>query len=631
MKKLTKKLEGIFLLMLFASLMSGSLNSTDAQTGDLPGRDQIEEQYTWNLKDLYDNEEKWEKDYKWLEEQIPVYKGYEGKLGKSADALYEFIQFDEKLSKVFDILMRYVSLAKDLDLRDSKYQGMYERASSLGSRLATAGSFVRPELLSIPEETLWNFVDQNEELKLYKHQLDNLLRMKPHTLSAEMEELLALSGPVRQVPYNAFSLFSDADLQFPSVKDEEGNEIAISHGRYYAALESPDRGYRERVYRGFYKPFMDYENTFSALFNGNLKSIHFGAQARKYKTDREAALSVNNIPVEVYDNLVNACNDNFGPIHRWGELKKKILGIDELHAYDTYVTLFPSVSKDYTYDESKEILLEALKPLGDDYLAALKNAFDNRWIDVYETKGKRSGAYSSGVTFGKHPYVLLNWNNQLGDVFTFAHEMGHNMHSWFTEQTQPYPYADYSIFVAEVASTMNEAFLLDYLIEKAESKEEKLALIERNLNNITTTFFRQTRFAEFENVVHNLNAEGAALTPDKLCELYGEMYQKYWGAAMVVDKEESYTWARIPHFYYNFYVYQYATSFAASQALTQKVKEEGQPAIDKYLTFLKSGSSMYPIEILKVAGVDMTTADPIVAVVNKMNSLLDQMEELLAE
>lgn len=367
------------------------------------------------------------------------------------------------------------------------------------------------------------------------------------------------------------------------------------------------------------------------MFNGNLKSLNFSAKARKYSSDRAAALDENNIPLSVYDNLVNSAYNNTSPLHRWCEMKKKVLGLPDMHAYDTYVTLFPSVSKDYSYDEGVELVLKALAPLGEDYIKSLKTAFDNRWIDVYETKGKRSGAYSSGTTFGVHPYVLLNWNNQLNDVFTLAHEMGHNMHSYYTGLNQPYPYANYSIFVAEVASTMNEALLLDYLIEHASTKEEKLSLIEKNLNNITTTFYRQTRFAQYEQMVHEKTEKGEPLTADLLSDMYGELYQAYWGPGMTVDEEEKLTWTRIPHFYYNFYVYQYATSFAASQALAEKVKIEGKPAIEKYLKFLQSGSSVYPIDVLQITGVDMTSEETIMAVVKKMNSLLDQMEQLLNE
>lgn len=600
-------------------------------SGDLPTRDKVADKYKWNLEDIYASVDLWENDFKYLDDNASNYSQFEGKLGNSAEDLLACLKFDDSIGIKLSSVALYSSLLKDMDLAHAENSARDGRVEALSSKLSAASSFMNPEILAIPEDKLWEFLKTNKDLQLYEMQLKELLRTKKHTLSKEQEELLALAMPVSMASYNTFGIFKNAEMEYPSVKDEKGNDIKISDGRYYAGLYSADRAYRERVYRGYYEPFMKYENTFLSMFTGNLKAINFNAKARKYNNDREAALDANNIPVSVYDNLVNSVNDNVTALNRWCSLKKKVLGVDKLHAYDTYVTLFPGGKDEYSYDESIDILLEALKPLGEDYLKSLKKAFDNRWIDVYETKGKRSGAYSSGVSYGVHPYVLLNWNNQLNDVFTFAHEMGHNMHSYYTEQNQPYAYANYSIFVAEVASTMNEVFLLDYLIEKAQTKNEKLALIEKELNNITTTFFRQTRFAEFEQVVHEMNENGEAITPDKLCKIYGDMYQKYWGVDMLVDKEETYTWARIPHFYYNFYVYQYATSFAASQALAQKVKEEGQPAIERYLNFLKSGSSKYPIEVLKEAGVDMTSPEPILAVVKKMNQLIDQMEQLLAE
>ncbi|MFA3782794.1 oligoendopeptidase F [Melioribacteraceae bacterium 4301-Me] len=601
------------------------------ETLELPTRDKIEAKYKWNLADIYADDNQWEKDFKWLENAITEYKKYEGKLSQSAKMLKECLELDEKVGTKLSQAYNYASMSKDLDLTNATYQDMYDKISTLASKLSAASAFIKPEILSIPEEKLWEYVNNDSYLKIYKHYFENILRMKPHTLSKNEEELLALASPLEEVPYNAFGYFSNADIQFPIVKDPEGNDVQISHGRYYAALESTNRDYRERVYKGYYKPFIEYKNTLSALFTGNIKGLIFNAKARKYNSTREASLTPNNIPLSVYDNLITTVNQNLEPMHRWAILKKRVLKLDELHPYDSYVTLFPSVQKKYSFDEAKNIVIEALKPLGEDYIKNLKTAFDNRWIDVYETKGKRSGAYSSGTIIGVHPYVLLNWNNTLDDVFTLAHEMGHNMHSYYTEKNQPYPYADYSIFIAEVASTLNEALLLDYLIEHAKSKEEKMALIEKNLNSITTTFYRQTNFAEMEKTANEMMEKGESLTPDKLCKLNGELYQKYWGLAMTVDEEESYSWARIPHYYYNFYVYQYATSYAASQALIEKIKIEGKPAIEKYLSFLKAGNSKYPIDVLNDAGVDMRTPEPILAVVHKMNNLLNELEQLLNE
>lgn len=622
----------IMVIVLALLLTQFGTDTIKAQSGELPTRDQIEDQYKWDITHIYETEADWEADFEWLNENADNYSEFEGKLANSSEDLLALIKFDEEVGVKLGKVFLYAMLSKDLDLGNADNSARFDRVVALNSKLSAASSYVRPELMAMPEDKLWGYVESEEGLKIYKHYFHDVLRQKEHTLSKEQEEILALASPMASVASNTFGTFKNAEMPFPAVKAEEGEgEITISDGRYYAALYSTDRDYRERVYKGYYEPFMKFENTFLSLFTGNLKAQTFYAKARKYESNRAAALDDNNIPVNVYDNLVNSVNENLEPLNRWCSLKKQVLGLDDFHAYDTYVTLFPGVKKEYDYDSSKDILFAALDPLGEDYLKSMKLSFDNRWIDVYETKGKRSGAYSSGTTFGVHPYILLNWNDQLNDVFTFAHEVGHNMHSYYTGNTQPYPYADYSIFVAEVASTMNEALLLDYLIEKAETKEEKLALIEKQLNNITTTFYRQTRFAAFEQWANEEFEKGTALTPEKLSSKYGEMYQAYWGEDMVLDKEETYTWARIPHFYYNFYVYQYATSFAASMALAEQIKNEGQPAIDRFLEFLKAGSSEYPIDVLKKAGVDMTSPQPILAVVNKMNELLDQMEELLAE
>jgi len=515
-------------------------------------------------------------------------------------------------------------------MREQKYQAMHDRIKNLYTQVLSASSFIKPELLSIPNDILLKMINSNEELKVYKHYFDDLLRTKTHTLNKEQEEILALSAEINQIPYNTFSIFTNAELKFPLIKDENGNDFEVSHARYYAAMYSKDREFRKRVFKSYYGKYLEYANTFSVLFNGNMKANIFTAKVRKYNSVREAALDAGNIPISVYDNLVSTANKKLAPLHRWASIKKKLLKVDELHPFDTYVTLFQTEKeKKYSFEEGKEIVLNALKPLGKEYLSTLKTAFNNRWIDVFETQAKRSGAYSSGTTYGVHPYVLLNWSDFLNDVFTLAHEMGHNMHSYYTGQTQPFVYANYSIFVAEVASTFNESLLLDFLIENAETKSEKLYLIEKYLSNITSTFYRQTMFSEFEAITYSRTEKGEALTPDVLCSIYKDLYQKYWGPEMTIDKEEEYTWSRVPHFYYNFYVYQYATGYAASEVLAKKVRAEGQPAVEKYLNFLKSGNSDYPISILKNAGVDMNSQEPVIAVTRKMNELLDEMEALL--
>jgi oligoendopeptidase F len=404
----------------------------------------------------------------------------------------------------------------------------------------------------------------------------------------------------------------------------------LSHGRYYSAMYSTDRNYRSRVFKSYLGSYENFINTFTVLFNGNLKTNIFNAKARNFNSALEAALHRNNIPFSVYNNLIDSASKNLEPMYRWASLKKKFLGIDNLYPYDVYVSIFNSQhEKKYTYEEGINIVINSLKVMGDDYLNSINKAFNNRWIDVYETKAKKSGAYSSGTTFGVHPYVMLNWTDLLNDVFTLTHEMGHNMHSYYTGKNQPYPYANYSIFLAEVASTFNESLLLDHLLEIADSREEKLFLLERYLNNLTATFYRQIMFAEYEMIVYERTEKGESLTGELLSNLYKNIYQKYWGPEMIVPEEEQYTWARIPHFYYNFYVYQYATGFAASEVLAMKVKTEGNVAVNKYLNFLKAGSSDYPINILKSAGVDMNSSEPVQAVSNRMNQVLNEMEGLL--
>lgn len=603
--------------------------NTENLTIEIPSRDQINEKFKWNLTDIYPDDNQWENEFKWVKDNLVKYKTFEGRLENSSDLL-ACLKFDEEVGIKLERMSLYSMLSKDSDLRDTKYQGMDGRFKSLYAQVLTASSFIKPEILKIDENRITEMLNNVAELRIYKHSFDDLLRFRKHTLDKEQEELLAMADEITQIPYNTYSLFTNADLEFPNVIDEDGNSVEISHSRYYAALYSKDRTYRENAFKAYLSVYRKNANSLSSLFNGNIKTNIFYARTRKYKSAREAALFKNNIPLSVYDNLIKSLSDNMEPMYRWASLKKKLLKIDELHPYDVYVTVFdPKLEKKYPYEEAVKLVLDSLKIMGNEYLGSLNKAFNNRWIDVYETKAKRSGAYSSGTTFGVHPYVLLNWTDLLNDVFTLAHEMGHNMHSYYTGLTQPYTYANYSIFLAEVASTFNENLLLDHLIKISETTDEKLFLLEKYLNNITTTVYRQVMFAEFEMLTHSKVENGDVLTPDKLCKLYKDIYQKYWGDKMVVDEEESYTWARVPHFYYNFYVYQYATGFAASEALAAKVKLEGEPAVKKYMDFLKAGSSDYPINILKNAGVDMNSPEPILAVTKKMSQIIDEIENLI--
>lgn len=602
-----------------------------AETISLPVREEIEDKYKWDLTHIYSENEVWEKDFSWIEKNLNGYDQFKRKLNSGADTLLACLKFDDSIAIKLERLYLYAMLAKDRDLRENTYQALDDRIKSLYAKVSAISSFIKPELLEIDSDELLKMIESIDELKIYKHNIDDLLRTKAHSLSKQEEQILALASEIAQTPYNSYTMFTNADLKFPMVKDDNGNNVEMSHGRYSASMYSKDRDYRERAYKAYLGPYEDYVNTFASLFNGNLKTNIFFAAARKYKSARDASLDKNNIPLSVYDNLIDSANQNLTPLHRWAGLKKNLLGVEKLRPYDVYVSVFNNThEKIYPYEYSKGIVLNSLKIMGDDYLNSIQLAFDNRWIDVYETQAKKSGAYSSGTTYGVHPYVLLNWTDLLNDVFTFTHEMGHNMHSYYTGKTQSFPYANYSIFLAEVASTFNESLLLDYLTENAESDDEKLYLLEKYLNNITSTFYRQVMFAEFEKIVYDKAESGEALTPDLLSKLYKNIYQKYWGTEMTVAEDEKYTWARIPHFFYNFYVYQYATGFAASEVLTKKVKTEGKTAVEKYLNFLKAGSSDYPINILKSAGVDMNSAEPVFAVSAKMNEILDKMENVLA-
>lgn len=621
-------------MLLFANsnpAIAGNHESNGEQSAELIKRSEIDPKYTWNLTDLYKSDADWERDFALIEKKIEDYKKFEGKLASSADMMLGLTKLEEEIGTKFEHLRMYSSLSKDLDLGEPKYQGMYDRIQRLSSQIMAARSFVTPEILTMPENQIEQFMKLKPELATYKHYFHNIQRLKPHTLPKEQEEMMAHAMPLLSVPYSVFALFKNADMQYPTIKDEQGMDMKISDGRFYAAIYSNDRAYRERAFKGYYKPYIEYKNTLGSLFNSQIKALIFNAKVRNYDNTLEAALSENNIPVEVYKSLIKSVNDNLKAQHRWASIKRKALGLDKIHPYDMYVSLFPGVSRKYSYDEAVEMVIEALKPLGEDYIKNLKHAFENRWVDVFETKGKRSGAYSTGAAKGVHPYVLMNWNGTLNEVFTLAHEMGHNMHSYYSSVNQPYIYADYPIFLAEVASTMNEALLLDYLIKNAKTNEEKGALIEKYIMNVQQTFFRQTQFAEYELLVNDLTWKGEALPPDKLTTLFGDMFKKYWGPDMEMDTEEGYCWTRIPHFYYNYYVYQYAVCFAASEALSAQVFKEGRPAINRYLNFLKSGSSKYAIPTLIDAGVDMSKPEPVNAVINKMNKLMDDLEKILGQ
>ncbi|MFY0760064.1 oligoendopeptidase F [Metabacillus dongyingensis] len=596
----------------------------------LPKRTDIAVEDTWKLEDIFENDEAWEAEFKEVKASLPKIGEFKGKLGDSAAGFLEALTYQDAVMERLGKLYTYAHMRYDQDTGDSHYQGLNDRASNLYTQASSVSSYIIPEILSMDEAKIKGFLNEKEELKVYGHTLDEINRQRPHVLSAEQEALLAQASDVLGSSSNTFGMLNNADLEFPSIKDEDGEEVEVTHGRYIRFLESEDRRVRQDAFKAVYSTYDKYKNTFASTLGGAIKKDNFYATVRNYQSAREAALSNNNIPEEVYENLVKTVNDNLHLLHKYIELRKKVLGLDELHMYDLFTPLVKDVKMKIPYAEAKDYLLKGLAPLGEDYLAILNEGFENRWVDVHENKGKRSGAYSSG-TYGTNPYILMNWQDNVNNLFTLAHEFGHSVHSYYTRKSQPYQYGHYSIFVAEVASTCNEALLNDYLLKTIDDKKEQLYLLNHYLEGFRGTVFRQTMFAEYEHTIHKKAQEGEPLTPDLLTKLYYDLNKKYFGEHLAVDEEIGLEWARIPHFYYNYYVYQYATGYSAATALSKQILEEGEPAVRRYLEFLKSGSSDYPIEVLKKAGVDMTSPQPIEEALKVFEEKLNEMEQLLSE
>ncbi|MDX8289612.1 oligoendopeptidase F [Metabacillus indicus] len=596
----------------------------------LPKRSEIAAEDTWRLEDIFKNDEAWEAEFKEVKAALPKMEEYKGKLGDSADAFLEALTYQDSVMERLGKLYTYAHMRYDQDTGNSHYQGLNDRAANLYTQASSVSSYMIPEILEMDEAKIKEFLQEKEELKVYGHTLDEINRQRPHVLSAEQEAMLAQASDVLSSSSNTFGMLNNADLEFPSIKDEDGEEVEVTHGRYIRFLESEDRRVREDAFKAVYGTYDKYKNTFASTLSGAVKKDNFYATVRNYSSAREAALSNNNIPEEVYENLVKTVNNNLHLLHKYIELRKKVLGLQELHMYDLFTPLVKDVKMKVPYAEAKDYLLKGLAPLGDEYIAILNEGFENRWVDVHENKGKRSGAYSSG-TYGTNPYILMNWQDNVNNLFTLAHEFGHSVHSYYTRNSQPYQYGHYSIFVAEVASTCNEALLNDYLLKTIDDKKKQLYLLNHYLEGFRGTVFRQTMFAEYEHAIHKKAQDGEPLTPDLLTELYYDLNKKYFGEHLTVDEEIGLEWARIPHFYYNYYVYQYATGFSAATALSKQILEEGEPAVKRYIEFLKSGSSDYPIEVLKKAGVDMTSKEPIEEALKVFEEKLNEMEQLLSE
>ncbi len=602
----------------------------DVESHDVLLRKDVPEEETWDLDKIYSSIEEWETAFEEIKTLVPKVQSFKGKLGESSQTLYRALQEEDELTKRFSKLMVYAHMKADEDTANPTYQALKDRGSQLAAMVGAQLSFIVPEILSIDEAKLKSFIEENKELQLYRHLLEDLNRERPHILDEEKEALLAEASEVLSSASNTFGMLNNADLEFPKVKGEDGKEVQLTHGRYSNLIRSKDRDVRQNAFLGMHQTYEKFKNTFASTLSGSFKKDNFSARIRHYDSARQAALAGNNIPESVYDNLVNTVHEHLPLLHRYVELRKKALGLDDLHMYDLYNPLVKDVEMKISYEEAKDLVLEGLKPMGEEYLSIIKEGYSNRWIDVRETKNKRSGAYSSG-TYGTNPYILLNWSEEINDAFTLAHELGHSLHSYYTRENQAYPYANYSIFVAEVASTCNEALLNHHLLETTQDKKKKLYLLNNQLEGFRATVYRQTMFAEFEQLAHVAGANGEALTAEKFSEIYYELNQKYFGTGMTIDPEIAIEWARIPHFYRNFYVFQYATGYSAAAALSQQILEGGEEAVERYKGFLKAGSSDYPIEVLKKAGVDMTTPEPIHQAFKVFETVLDEMEALLFE
>lgn len=595
----------------------------------IPKRSEQNPEYTWAIEDIYADDSFWKADLEKLKKMPERLTSFKGKLGESGKTLFEFLTLSDEISVLCDSLGNYAQRKSDEDTANSTYQAMTGQLTNVYVAINSALSFETPELVAIPDEKLEMFYSETPELELYRKHLDKIRKQKEHILSDAEEKILALSGEMAQSAENVYSMFSDADLKFPDARDKDGVKHQVTHGSYIPLVQSKDRVLRKSAFESMYHTYDNFKNTCAATLSAQVKALNFYAKARKYNSTLEASLSGTDVPVEVYHNLINAVHENMHYMYDYVKLRKKIMGLDELHMYDLYTPVVSDVDMKITFEQAKETVLKALEPMGEEYLAILKEGFENRWIDVYENQGKTSGAYSAGARV--HPYVLLNHKDTLNCMFTLAHEMGHAIHSYLSNKNQPVVYSDYVIFVAEVASTCNEALLMQYLLKNTDNKQEKAYLINYFLEQFRTTLYRQTMFAEFELKINEQVENGETLTADSLNSLYRSLNELYFGKDIVIDSEIDLEWARIPHFYYDYYVYQYATGYSAAIALSQRILTEGDPAVKDYLNFLSGGCSKDPISLLKGAGVDMTTSKPVDDALKLFGKLINEMEELVKE
>lgn len=596
----------------------------------LKTREQVEEQYTWDLTPIFADDAAFEVEFARVSDSLQELSVFQGKLGESADTLADALDLQTSLSRKVHQLYVYCHLKSDQDQTNTTYQPMHARAVQLYGKLAEVTAYLTPELLAIPEATIAQFIETNERLQGYRQFLDDILRKRPHTLSEKEELLLAQANEIFQGPMTTFSMLDNADVKFPVIEDENGEKVQITHSLYGKLLESTNREVRQSAFEALYSVYDQFKNTYASILSSNIKMNNYNAKVRQFKSAREAALFENNVPEAVYDTLLETIGNRLSLLHRYTALRKKLLNLEQLEMYDMYTPLLGEAPIKMTYDEAKKITLEALAPMGEEYLEIIRKAFDERWIDLYENVGKRSGAYSSG-TYDSAPYILMNWQDNVNWLYTLVHELGHSAHSYLTHQYQPYVYGHYSIFLAEIASTTNENLLTSYLLDKYQDPQVRLYLLNHFLDGLKGTVFRQSQFAEFEHFMYVSDANGIPLTQEFLANNYKELNAKYYGEAVNSDSVIMYEWARIPHFYYNYYVFQYATGFAAATAFASKILAGDREALERYLGFLKSGCSEYPIDTMKRAGLDMTQRDYIEATLDVFETRLNEFEALLAQ
>lgn len=595
---------------------------------EVKDRKDIDVKDTWNLESIYANNELWEEDYAALEKDAAEFAKLKGAIEADVSKIPAVLDAYYGLHRRLSKLSVYARMRFDQDTADSTYQTMAAKIGSLGVKIGAASAFVEPEILSYSKEQLEAAEKENERTAYYGRKIEEMLRGQEHTLDAEKEELLAAAGDMAEAPDDIFSVLMNADMKYPDIVLEDGTHLPLTNSTYISYMESPDRAVREGAFKTLYGQIASLKNTFAAIYRGNLKQAKFYAQSRKYSSARAMYLADSNVPESVYDNLLSAVHEALPMMYRYVAVRKKVLGVDKLHMYDVYTPIVAAQNQTYEFEQAKQMVLEALKPMGEDYLSHVREGLENRWIDIYPNKGKKGGAYSWGC-YDSQPFILLNYTKNLDSVFTLIHEMGHSIHSYYSRTAQDYAYSDYKIFVAEVASTCNECLLMHDLLEKTTDKEQRKYLLNHYLDSFKGTLFRQTMFAEFEKNAHEYCAQGKPLTAEALSQMYLELNQKYFGPDMEKDEEIAYEWMRIPHFYTPFYVYQYATGYSAAVALSAKILKEGKPAVDAYMSFLKGGESKDPIDLLKMAGVDMTTEKPVADALALFGELVAELEALV--